>query len=166
MGWVHEPEMRQAIDAIADACAPALVDCAANQRERRATAGTNRHGLVALVLARSAILTALAFRTGWPRRGGMVPGSLRHVRILEGLMDGIDVSEQTNQSAVEEAVPEGAAADVAASTVEVAEESAAAARRERKPRPSQPSSRPMTLSSMPPRSWSSSSTTPATTTRV
>jgi small subunit ribosomal protein S1 len=36
-------------------------------------------------------------------------------------MDGTDVSEQTNQTAVEEAVPEGVAADVAASTVEVAE---------------------------------------------
>ena len=40
-------------------------------------------------------------------------------------MDGTDVSEQTNQTAVEEAAPQGAAADVAASAVEVAEESAA-----------------------------------------
>ena len=39
-------------------------------------------------------------------------------------MDGSDVSEQTNQTAVEEAVPEGVAADVAASAVEVAEGSA------------------------------------------
>jgi small subunit ribosomal protein S1 len=36
-------------------------------------------------------------------------------------MDGTDVSEQTNQTAVEEAVPQGVAADVAASAVEVAE---------------------------------------------
>src|SRR5215212_6568030 len=36
-------------------------------------------------------------------------------------MDGTDVSEQTNQTAVEEAAPQGVAADVAASTVEVAE---------------------------------------------
>jgi len=36
-------------------------------------------------------------------------------------MDGTDVSEQTNQSAVEEAAPLGVAADAAASTVEVAE---------------------------------------------
>ena len=42
-------------------------------------------------------------------------------------MDGTDVSEQTNQTAVEEAAPQGAAADVAASAVEVAEESAASA---------------------------------------
>ncbi|HEX5993476.1 MAG TPA: 30S ribosomal protein S1 [Thermomicrobiales bacterium] len=41
-------------------------------------------------------------------------------------MDGSDVSEQTNQTAVEEAVPEGVAADVAASAVEVAEGSAVA----------------------------------------
>jgi len=40
-------------------------------------------------------------------------------------MDGTDVSEQTNQTAVEEPVPQGAVADVAASAVEVAEESAA-----------------------------------------
>jgi small subunit ribosomal protein S1 len=40
-------------------------------------------------------------------------------------MDGIDVSEQTNQTAVEEPVPQGAVADVAASTVELADESAA-----------------------------------------
>jgi small subunit ribosomal protein S1 len=40
-------------------------------------------------------------------------------------MDGTDVTEQTNQTAVEEAVPQGAVADVAASAVEVAEESAA-----------------------------------------
>ncbi|HEX2282786.1 MAG TPA: S1 RNA-binding domain-containing protein, partial [Thermomicrobiales bacterium] len=39
-------------------------------------------------------------------------------------MDGTDVSEQTNQTAVEEAVPEGVAADVAASAVEVADGSA------------------------------------------
>lgn len=39
-------------------------------------------------------------------------------------MDGRDVSEQTNQSVLEEAVPEGVAADVAVSAVEVAEESA------------------------------------------
>jgi small subunit ribosomal protein S1 len=50
---------------------------------------------------------------------------LRHVRILEGHMDGTDVSEQTNQTAVEEPVPQGAVADVTASAVEVAEESAA-----------------------------------------
>src|ERR687894_357189 len=56
---------------------------------------------------------------------GIAPGSLRHVRILEGHMDGTDVSEQTNQTAVEEPVPQGAVADVAASAVEVAEESAA-----------------------------------------
>ncbi|MCD6056745.1 MAG: binding domain protein, partial [Thermomicrobiales bacterium] len=49
----------------------------------------------------------------------------RHVRILEGHMDGTDVSEQTNQTAVEEPVPQGAVADVTASAVEVAEESAA-----------------------------------------
>jgi small subunit ribosomal protein S1 len=42
-------------------------------------------------------------------------------------MDGTDVSEQTNQTAVEEAAPQGAAADVAASTDEVAEESTAPA---------------------------------------
>ena len=41
-------------------------------------------------------------------------------------MDGTDVSEQTNQTAVEESVPEGVAADVAASAVEVAEGSAVA----------------------------------------
>jgi small subunit ribosomal protein S1 len=40
-------------------------------------------------------------------------------------MDGTDVSEQTNQTAVEEPVPQGAVADVAGSAVEVAEESAA-----------------------------------------
>jgi small subunit ribosomal protein S1 len=40
-------------------------------------------------------------------------------------MDGTDVSEQTNQTAVEEPVPQGAVADVTASAVEVAEESAA-----------------------------------------
>jgi small subunit ribosomal protein S1 len=40
-------------------------------------------------------------------------------------MDGTDVSEQTNQTAVEEPVPQGAIADVAGSAVEVAEESAA-----------------------------------------
>jgi small subunit ribosomal protein S1 len=40
-------------------------------------------------------------------------------------MDGTDVSEQTNQTAVEEPVPQGAVADVAASAVEVADESAA-----------------------------------------
>jgi small subunit ribosomal protein S1 len=56
---------------------------------------------------------------------GIAPGSLRHVRILEGHMDGTDVSEQTNQTAVEEPVPQGAVADVTASAVEVAEESAA-----------------------------------------
>jgi len=39
-------------------------------------------------------------------------------------MDGTDVSEQTNQTAVEEPVPQGAVADVTASAVEVAEESA------------------------------------------
>jgi small subunit ribosomal protein S1 len=39
-------------------------------------------------------------------------------------MDGTDVSEQTIQTAVEEAAPQGAAADVAASAVQVAEESA------------------------------------------
>ena len=37
-------------------------------------------------------------------------------------MDGTDVSEQTNQTAVEEPVPQGAVADVTASAVEVAEE--------------------------------------------
>ncbi|MDF3015081.1 MAG: binding domain protein, partial [Thermomicrobiales bacterium] len=42
-----------------------------------------------------------------------------------GHMDGTDVSEQTNQTAVEEPVPQGAVADVTASAVEVAEESAA-----------------------------------------
>jgi small subunit ribosomal protein S1 len=42
-------------------------------------------------------------------------------------MDGTDVSEQTNQTAVEEPAPQGAAADVAASAVEVAEESAESA---------------------------------------
>jgi small subunit ribosomal protein S1 len=40
-------------------------------------------------------------------------------------MDGIDVSEQTNQTAVEDPVPQGAVADVAASTVELADASAA-----------------------------------------
>jgi small subunit ribosomal protein S1 len=40
-------------------------------------------------------------------------------------MDGTDVSEQTNQTAVEEPAPQGAVAGVAASAVEVAEESAA-----------------------------------------
>lgn len=40
-------------------------------------------------------------------------------------MDGTDVSEQTNQIAVEEPAPQGAVAHVAASAVEVAEESAA-----------------------------------------
>jgi small subunit ribosomal protein S1 len=40
-------------------------------------------------------------------------------------MDGINLSEQTNQTAVEVAAPQGAAADVGASAVEVAEESAA-----------------------------------------
>src|SRR5687768_2895842 len=45
-------------------------------------------------------------------------------------MDGIDVSEQTNQTAVEEAAPQGAVADVAASAVEVAEEPAASAETE------------------------------------
>jgi small subunit ribosomal protein S1 len=39
-------------------------------------------------------------------------------------MDGTDVSEQTIQTVVEEAAPQGAAADVAASAVQVAEESA------------------------------------------
>jgi small subunit ribosomal protein S1 len=42
-------------------------------------------------------------------------------------MDGTDVSEQTNQSAVEETAPQGAAADVVATAVEVAEESTASA---------------------------------------
>ncbi len=42
-------------------------------------------------------------------------------------MDGTDVSEQTNQTAVEEAVPQGVAADVTASAVEVAEGSAESA---------------------------------------
>src|SRR5215213_4732970 len=68
-------------------------------------------------------------RSGFPNRltptWGIAPGSLRHVRILEGHMDGIDVSEQTNQTAVEEPVPQGAVADVAASAVAVADESAA-----------------------------------------
>src|SRR5687767_3705798 len=45
-------------------------------------------------------------------------------------MDGTDVSEQTNQTAVEEAAPQGAVADVAASAVEVAEEPAASAETE------------------------------------
>jgi small subunit ribosomal protein S1 len=40
-------------------------------------------------------------------------------------MDGINLSEQTNQTAVEDAAPQGAAADVSAFSVEVAEESAA-----------------------------------------
>src|SRR5215204_5689429 len=40
-------------------------------------------------------------------------------------MDGINLSEQTNQTAVEDAAPQGVAADVSASAVEVAEESAA-----------------------------------------
>jgi len=40
-------------------------------------------------------------------------------------MDGTDVSEQTNQIAVDEPAPQGVVADVAASAVEVAEESAA-----------------------------------------
>ena len=44
-------------------------------------------------------------------------------------MDGTDVSEQTNQTAVEETAPEGVAADLAASAVEVAEGSAALAAR-------------------------------------
>jgi small subunit ribosomal protein S1 len=39
-------------------------------------------------------------------------------------MDGINLSEQTNQTVVEDAAPQGAAADVGASAVEVAEESA------------------------------------------
>src|SRR5215204_648072 len=38
-------------------------------------------------------------------------------------MDGTDVSEQTNQTAVDEAAPQGAAADVADSAVQVVEES-------------------------------------------
>jgi small subunit ribosomal protein S1 len=38
-------------------------------------------------------------------------------------MDGTDVSEQTNQTAVDEAAPQGAAVDVAATAVDVAEES-------------------------------------------
>jgi small subunit ribosomal protein S1 len=42
-------------------------------------------------------------------------------------MDGTDVSEQTNQIAVEEAAPQGVAADVAASAVEVAEGSSESA---------------------------------------
>ncbi len=42
-------------------------------------------------------------------------------------MDGTDVSEQTNQTAVEETAPQGAAADVVATAVEVAEESTASA---------------------------------------
>ena len=42
-------------------------------------------------------------------------------------MDGTDVSEQTNQTAVEETAPQGAAADVAATAVDVAEESTASA---------------------------------------
>jgi small subunit ribosomal protein S1 len=45
-------------------------------------------------------------------------------------MDGTDVSEQTNQIAVEEAAPQEAVADVAASAVEVAEEPAASAESE------------------------------------
>jgi small subunit ribosomal protein S1 len=40
-------------------------------------------------------------------------------------MDGINLSEQTNQTVVEDAAPQGPAADVGASAVEVAEESAA-----------------------------------------
>ena len=40
-------------------------------------------------------------------------------------MDGTNLSEQTNQTAVEDAAPQGAAVDVSASAVEVAEESAA-----------------------------------------
>jgi small subunit ribosomal protein S1 len=40
-------------------------------------------------------------------------------------MDGINLSEQTNQTVVEDAAPQGAAADVGASAVEMAEESAA-----------------------------------------
>src|SRR5215213_3811482 len=64
--------------------------------------------------------------SNWPTpTWGIAPGSLRHVRILEGHMDGINLSEQTNQTAVEDAAPQGAAADVGASAVEVAEESAA-----------------------------------------
>jgi transcriptional accessory protein Tex/SPT6 len=42
-------------------------------------------------------------------------------------MDGTDVSEQTNQTAVEETAPQGAAADIAATAVDVAEESTASA---------------------------------------
>jgi small subunit ribosomal protein S1 len=42
-------------------------------------------------------------------------------------MDGTDVSEQTNQTAVEEAAPLGAAGDVAATAVEVAQEPTASA---------------------------------------
>jgi small subunit ribosomal protein S1 len=40
-------------------------------------------------------------------------------------MDGINLSEQTNQTVVEDAAPQGAAADVGASAVEMAEESGA-----------------------------------------
>jgi small subunit ribosomal protein S1 len=45
-------------------------------------------------------------------------------------MDGTDVSEQTNQTAVEESAPQGAVADGAASAVKVAEEPAATAETE------------------------------------
>jgi small subunit ribosomal protein S1 len=47
----------------------------------------------------------------------MVAGSLRHFRVLEGHMDGTDVSEQTNSSTADQAVAELPPAEVAASSV-------------------------------------------------
>jgi len=56
------------------------------------------------------------------KRGEFVPGSLRHVRILEGFMDGIDVSEQTDQPPVSEGIPAGVLTDTSAASFDGAEE--------------------------------------------
>ena len=51
MGWVHEPEMRQAIDAIVDASA--RLSAAAGEPGKLDPSRTSRHGVVAWVLAGS-----------------------------------------------------------------------------------------------------------------
>ena len=53
MGWVHEPEMRQAIDAIADACARLSSAAAGEPEQLEPLPARDRHGVVALILARS-----------------------------------------------------------------------------------------------------------------
>ena len=64
MGWVHEPEMRQAIDAIVDACARLSAADRGESANRRVHSLRRRSRRSCVGSGQVAILIALAFRIG------------------------------------------------------------------------------------------------------